>query len=207
MAAVVCDRQLAAREVKVLAVFIVCPGLLADFNGVDIIGAAIYLLLKLDWAVQEFNVIRLDTSLQRDCLRLVRSGVKARYSDVNHLCNYFPSSVRAGNQSSAEKRGIVRNGAVHIGVSNVRNRNAFIAGGIVERIKDIFGAFKIALVYWGKISDELRLASCDDPQLIGKRYGQFVVNAVKRNLSFVDPVIKSNGRTAYKFVLVDRALG
>lgn len=49
MAAVVCDRQLAAREVKVLAVFIVCPGLLADFNGVDIIGAAIYLLLKLDW--------------------------------------------------------------------------------------------------------------------------------------------------------------
>lgn len=57
MAAVVGDRQLAAREVKSLVVFIVCPGLLADCNGVDIIGAAIYLLLKLDWSVQEFNVI------------------------------------------------------------------------------------------------------------------------------------------------------
>lgn len=78
MAAVVCDRQLAAREVKILAVFIVCPGLLADCNGVDIIGAAIYLLLKLDWSVQEFNVIRFDISLQLDCLRLVRIGVKAQ---------------------------------------------------------------------------------------------------------------------------------
>ncbi|CCY73733.1 unknown [Eubacterium sp. CAG:115] len=207
MAAVVGDRQLAAREVKSLVVFIVCPGLLADCNGVDIIGAAIYLLLKLDWSVQEFNVIRFDISLQLDCLRLVRIGVKAQNLVVNHLCNYVPAAVRAVDPNPAEKRGIVCNGAVHIGVSNVRNRNAFIAGGIVERIKDIFGAFKIALVYWGKISDELRLASCDDPQLIGKRYGQFVVNAVKRNLSFVDPVIKSNGRTAYKFVLVDRALG
>ena len=71
MAAVVGDRQLAAREVKSLVVFIVCPGLLADCNGVDIIGAAIYLLLKLDWSVQEFNVIRFDISLQLDCLRLV----------------------------------------------------------------------------------------------------------------------------------------
>ena len=95
MAAVVGDRQLAAREVKSLVVFIVCSGLLADFNGVDIIGAAIYLLLKLDCAVQEFNVIRLDMSLQRDCLRLVRSGVKARYFVVNHLCNSFlvPSAL------------------------------------------------------------------------------------------------------------------
>lgn len=76
MAAVVCDRQLAAREVKVLAVFIVCPGLLADFNGVDIIGAAIYLLLKLDWAVQEFNVIRLDTSFSVIVCALCEAGSK-----------------------------------------------------------------------------------------------------------------------------------
>ena len=131
MTAVICDRQLAAREVKGLAVFIVCPGLLADFNGVDIIGAAIHLLLKLDCAVLKFNVIRLDTSLQRDCLRLVRSGVKARYFVVNHLCNYFPASVRAGNQSSAEKRGIVRNGAVHESAVNLRCCEVWIANGIV----------------------------------------------------------------------------
>ena len=70
-------------------------------------------------------------SLQRDRLRLVRSGVKARYFIVNHLCNYFSASVRAGNQNSAEKRGIVRNGAVHESVFNVRSIEVFIASGIV----------------------------------------------------------------------------
>ena len=206
--AVVGYRQLAAVKRKPLKVIKLGQRRkLGDFNAVDIIRSALRLCLKCDGAVLELNVIRHDMTLQRDRLRLVRIGVKAQNLVVNHLCNYVPASVRAVNPNPAEKRGIVCNGAVHIGVSNVRNRNAFIAEGIVERIKDIFSAFKIVLVYFGKISDELRLARCDDPQLIGKRYGQFVVNAVKRNLSFVDPVIKSNGRTAYKFVLVDRALG
>lgn len=78
MAAVVGDRQLAAREVKSLVVFIVCPGLLADCNGVDIIGAAIYLLLKLDWSVQEFNVIRFDIAFSLIVCALCESGSKPR---------------------------------------------------------------------------------------------------------------------------------
>ena len=131
MAAVVGDRQLAAREVKSLVVFIVCPGLLADCNGVDIIGAAIYLLLKLDWSVQEFNVIRFDISLQLDCLRLVRIGVKAQNLVVNHLCNYVPAAVRAVDPNPAEKRGIVCNGAVHESAVNLRCCEVWIANGIV----------------------------------------------------------------------------